>query len=77
MILVYVENGKEVKIGDAVWIRGKSFRIHYFAKPHSPASEGKVTVKRSGHGFTDTMEYYVSVIGAKWINREDREEVVA
>lgn len=37
----------------------------YFSHPHKPSSEGKVSLENG-------MEYYVSVIGAEWIEREDR-----
>lgn len=63
--------GKEVQVGDrARTFRGEYCEVSYFRPPHKPASSGKVTVK-----FTEDdigMEYYVSVIGAQWIEREDR-----
>lgn len=74
MRLVYDETGKEVKLGDKVTLKnGKQVTVTYFAKPHSPASSGKVTVRTEGGG---NCEYYVSVIGAKWIEREDRGEEI-
>lgn len=69
MKLVYVDSGKEVKVGDSVTMRdGFKATVDFYRKPHKPSSEGKVTL-RSGGG---TQEFYVSVIGAEWINRTDR-----
>lgn len=71
MRLVYKATGEEVKVGDVVTtFRGKKCEVKYFREPHKPSSEGKVTVKEEGSSFC--MEYYVSVIGAEWIEREDR-----
>lgn len=69
MKLVYTATGEEVKVGDKVTLsNGVEAEVEYFAKPHKPSSSGKVTVKTEYY----TMEYYVSVIGAEWIEREDR-----
>ena len=71
MRLVYKATGKEVKVGDVVTMRdGEKCEVKYFTEPHKPSSSGKVTVKEEGCSFC--MEYYVSVIGAEWIEREDR-----
>lgn len=75
MKLVYKNNpGHEVRVGDTVQIEtngGTEFgKVHYFRPPHKPASEGLVTVLMNDQ----TREYYVSVIGAEWIEREDRLE---
>jgi hypothetical protein len=70
--LVYTRTQKPVKIGDRVKIHGGDIvTVSYFREPHSPASEGKVTVMFDGA--RNGMEYYVSVIGAEWINRTDRD----
>jgi len=69
MKLVYVATKELVKIGDAVMLDGSSVTVDFFREPHSPASSGKVSVKFND-GFT--REYYVGVIGAEWIEREDR-----
>jgi hypothetical protein len=72
MRLVYEASGTEVKVGDFVYIGDDRYTVMYFAKPHKPASSGKVTVR---HPYDDVgwgEEYYVNVIGAKWIEREDR-----
>jgi hypothetical protein len=67
MRLVKKGTTEEVKIGDFVKMKnGNVVKIEYFRPPTSPASEGKINV--SGHG----SEYYVSVVGLEWIEREDR-----
>jgi hypothetical protein len=70
MKLVYKKTGNEVKVGDEVLTtRGDQVTVKYFDKPHKPSSAGKVYVElENGMG----MEYYVTVIGAEWIEREDR-----
>lgn len=73
MKLVYtvIEGQREVAIGDVVSLDGESYTVGYFRQPHKPSSEGKVTIHRDGDPRM-AREYYVSVIGAKWIDREDR-----
>lgn len=71
MKLVYKNSGKEVKVGDKVTLRdGNKAEIAYFRPPHKPSSEGKITVKEEGDD--GCREYYVGVVGAEWIDREDR-----
>ena len=71
MRLVYTKSGEEVKVGDVVETsRGEKCTVKYFRPPHKPSSSGKVTVQLEGH--EHCSEYYVSVIGAEWIEREDR-----
>lgn len=71
MRLVYKATGKEVKVGDVVKTsRGEKCEVKYFRPPHSSASEGKISVRLEDKSFD--MESYVSVIGAEWIEREDR-----
>jgi hypothetical protein len=71
MKLVYSTSGREVKVGDKVVLRdGRKVTVDYFREPHKASSEGKVTVKAPGQ--TMGSEYYVSVIGAEWVEREDR-----
>lgn len=71
MKLVYKATGKEVKIGDSVTLSsGEKCTVTYFRPPHKPSSSGKVSVRTEYDSFD--MEYYVSVIGAEWIEREDR-----
>ena len=55
--------------GDKVTLsNGTEVKVHYFREPHKPGSQGKVTVQEGG----STREYYVSIIGAVWVEREDR-----
>ena len=69
MKLVYKGTIDEVQLGDEVTLSdGTIAKVHYFRPPHKPSSSGKVTVALDG----TTQEYYVSVIGAEWIEREDQ-----
>jgi len=69
MKLVYNWNNEPVKVGDEVTLSdGKKVKIHYFRQPHKPESSGKVTVQEDG----STREYFVSIIDAVWIDREDQ-----
>lgn len=72
MQLVYKDTSKPVKVGDIFRLHnGENAEVHFFRPPHKASSEGKVTMR-----FNDDdhmIEYNVSVIGAEWINREDRE----
>jgi len=75
MRLVYTKTGEEVKVGDRVTLRtGVNGAVHYFTPPHKPASSGFVIIKEEPDGFMS--EFYVSVIGAEWIERKDRDETV-
>ena len=68
MRLVYESTGKPVQVGDKVTLDGELLIVDYFRPPHKPNSEGKVTlVGKSKFGY----EFYVSVIGAKWMDRDD------
>lgn len=71
MRLVYKGTEKEVKVGDVVTdFRGDKATVKYFREPHKPSSEGKITVTEDGSDWS--AEYYVSVYGLEWIDREDR-----
>lgn len=72
MKLVYKDTGKEVEAGDIGTFGNtdEEYEVIYFAKPHSPNSSGKVTVRQPDADFDD--EFFVGVIGAEWIEREDR-----
>lgn len=73
MRLVYEKNQQqEVKIGDKVTLDGDELTVEYFRPPHSPTSSGKITVRHVEHRWS--AEYYVGIIGAVWIEREDRGE---
>lgn len=70
-----IKAGDEVKRGDQVLLRdGTLVTVAYFVKPHKPNSEGKVSVREPGSEWD--REYYVSVIDAEWIDREDRQDMV-
>lgn len=63
--------GKEVHVGDkARTFRGEPCVVTYFRLPHKSSSSGKVTVCFGNEDIGS--EYYVGVIGAKWIEREDQ-----
>lgn len=81
MRLVYKEGappqlvGKPVKVGDvAVLSDGSTVKVTGFREPTSPASSGRVSVKSIQWAHEDDFgrEYYVGVIHAEWIEREDR-----
>jgi len=70
MQLIYDITKQPVKIGDLVQtFRGEIVEVLSFNKPHKPSASGRVYVKdKDGAKF----ESYVTVIGATWIDREDR-----
>ena len=70
MRLVYEGTLKPVAIGDIVELRDGPVKVEYFREPHKPSSSGKVTVKAIDR--TWIQEFFVSVIGAVWIDREDQ-----
>jgi len=79
--LVYKDTQQEVKVGDFNTLdsTGETVKVISFQKPHKPSSSGKVVVEfvpaPGNTGAIGTQqEYYVSVIGAEWIEREDRGE---
>lgn len=78
MRLVYELTGKEVKEGDVVIVDAMAWIIDSTPRPHKPASEGRVYLiapeAEHERDYPDVhRSYYVSVIGAEWIEREDRE----
>lgn len=59
-----------MKVGDKVkTFRGENATVRSFRTPHKPSSEGKISIMIQDFN----EEVYVGVIGAKWIEREDRE----
>ena len=76
MRLVYKKHstmleGQEVQVGDKIKTGdGVEVEVTYFREPHKSNSEGKVSVKSPESDWS--REYYVSVIRAEWIEREDR-----
>lgn len=70
--VTHIKPNDEVKEGDKVLdFRGESVTVQDFRFPHKSNSEGKVWVKNEGS--THSSEYYVSVIGAQWDKRPDRD----
>lgn len=72
MRLVYELTGRECKPGDVTIIKGEAWIVTLTPKPHKPASSGHVHLTSPCGAHTAT--YYVGVIGAEWIEREDRDE---
>lgn len=71
MRLIYSNSGREVKVGDIVQLARRKVEVIYFSKPHKPSSSGQVSVRSPDEPYDCT--YYVGVIGAKWIEREDQD----
>ena len=71
MKLVYEESGERVDSGDHVTLRdGEEAIVEWCERPHKPSSQGHVTLRmKKSNG---TQQFYVSVIEAKWVEREDR-----
>jgi len=73
MKLVYQNTGEEVQVGDVATDReGQLIEVTYFREPHKPSSQGKVSVRPANDKEAMSREYYVSVIDANWIEREDQ-----
>lgn len=71
MNLIYTETGREVRVCDVVNLRdGEKGEVTFFRAPHKAGSIGKVSVRSLDR--PAEREYFVSVIGAEWIEREDR-----
>ena len=69
MKLISIITGKEIAEGSTVYLDDIPFRVTTARKPHKPNSEGKMTVMTS---YGECCEFYVSVFGCEWIDREDR-----
>jgi len=71
-----IKKGDLVKIGDRVLTTdGDPIEVVGLLQPASPASSGKVIVKFLDDikaGLSGIYTFYVSVIDAEWIEREDR-----
>lgn len=71
MRLIYEKTGEEVKAGDLVSSQdGELFRLDFYREPHKPSSTGRVYVTRMVEQ-GGQLEFFPSVVGAKWIERED------
>ncbi len=72
MRLVYDESGDApVVLGDVVHVKGTPYYVMDIIRPHKPASTGRVICKAMTE-VSWVCEWYPSVIGAKWIEREDQ-----
>ena len=71
MKLVYKKSGNVVLPQDVVETsKGMKVEVLSFQPPHKPGSSGKVCVRSLENGWT--QQFFVGVIGAEWIEREDR-----
>lgn len=70
MRLIYTKTGGPVQLGDVVQLDGEMHTIVSFRPPHKPSSSGKITLKAQGAQYES--EYFVGIIGAKWVDREDQ-----
>lgn len=65
MKLVLKDTETELVVGETYkTFRGEDVVLNSIEKPHSPASTGRV--------HTSEGSFFPSVIGAEWIEREDR-----
>jgi hypothetical protein len=76
MKLIYTATGEEVKVGDGVTLdKGENLVITSIEKPKHSGSTGRVYVELADQrGVHYARGYYPSVIGAKWVEREDQLE---
>jgi hypothetical protein len=74
MELVYNDSLEPVEVGDIRTLRdNEKVKVTGIQFPHKPSSTGRVFVEPVGNeGIGCGMSYFPSVIGAKWINREDQ-----
>ena len=72
MRLVYEgSNNAPVVLGDVVHVKGTPYYVMSITKPHKPASTGRVLCKAMTEEAW-VCEWFPCVIGATWIEREDR-----
>jgi DNA-binding beta-propeller fold protein YncE len=72
MRLIYEKTGKPVRRGDVVRLDEGWCYVENFNEPHKPSSSGKVSIMDGDTG--EVFDRYVSVIRAKWIEREDLDQ---
>jgi hypothetical protein len=66
------KRGCKVAVGTIVRsFRGEVATVHGITRPHKPASTGRVYVRFSDDEGT-MGEYFPSVFGLTWVDREDR-----
>jgi hypothetical protein len=78
MRLVYTSGprlGKDVKVHDMITVYGDQYEIHSIERPPKLESTGRVIVHPPHIKYSPANEvaYYPSVIGAEWVEREDRQ----
>jgi hypothetical protein len=71
MKLIYERNGNEVNLGDTVLIKGKPYYLQAIIEPHKPSSTGRVWCVTMDERKVFN-EWFPSVIGAVWVNRNDQ-----
>lgn len=69
MKLVYKETNEEVKVEDRVQLDCKWYEVIGISRPHKSSSTGRVFLKDVDD---NKFQYFPSVIGAEWIEREDK-----
>lgn len=72
MKLVYTDNPDiEVSLGDRPVLsrNGEQVEVCDIRKPHKPSSTGRVVIMYDDGQY---QEFFPSVIGAEWIEREDQ-----
>ena len=73
MRLINKETRNEVKIGDTVeTFRGEEGIVTGIDEPRKSGSTGRVYIKFEYPNAKLTREFFPGVIGAEWIEREDR-----
>lgn len=75
MKLIHEATGEPAKIGEMLTDRdGQQAKLLSIREPHSPASTGRVYVEWDAEDEDDRFrqEYFPSVFGLEWIEREDR-----
>ena len=71
MQLVYSINKLPVFIGDVVHVRNTAYYVENIVEPNKPSSTGRVWC-RSMDERKYFNEWFPSVIGAEWIDRNDQ-----
>jgi hypothetical protein len=72
MKLVYEGTQVPVQVGDTVHVRNKPYYVAGIVEPHKPSSTGRVQCCSMDDRKVFT-EWFPSVIGAEWIEREDQD----
>jgi hypothetical protein len=74
MKLIYTATGKEVQKRDVVNLNEGGVEVAHVVtdirKPHKPGSTGRVYIQAADEQYSH--EFFPSVIGAEWTEREDQ-----